>query len=70
MARGLDRPDVSHATAVPGGSPALPPASEPSDGGFDSWMLVLLAGVALLVVIQNRWLRRRAERENERRDDS
>jgi len=33
-------------------------------------MLVLLAGVALLVVIQNRWLRRRAERENERRDDS
>jgi len=65
----LDRPDLSHATGVPGGPPALPPAPEPSDGGFDYWLLALLAGVALLVAIQNLWLRRRAERERARRDE-
>jgi len=44
-----------------GTPPTLPKAAD--EGGFDYWLFGLLAAVAILVSVQNLWLRRRARKE-------
>jgi hypothetical protein len=44
----------------------LPEGSE-TEQGFDFWLFGLLLGVAVLVSIQNLWLRRKARRERAER---
>jgi len=47
-----------------GTPPSLPKMADEGKGGFDYWLFGLLAAVAILVSIQNLWLRRRARRES------
>jgi len=46
-----------------GAPEALPTEAVDTDQGFDFWLFALLLGVAVLVSIQNLWLRRKAQRE-------
>jgi len=59
-----DSGDAGLGTAQALGVP--PPAPPPEEGGGFNFMLFgLLLGVAVLVAVQNLWLRRRAKRQGD-----
>lgn len=55
---------------VVGAPPTLPQQAEDGKKGFDYWLFALLAVVAILVSVQNLWLRRRARRESGEKGES
>ena len=47
--------------AAAGVPDVIPVEAADADSGFDFWLFGLLLGVAVLIAIQNLWLRRRAQ---------
>lgn len=64
-----DENGTTEGTLQPGSAAdAPPPRADDGTSGFHPWLLIALLGVAVLVSIQNLWLRRRGEeRDAERR---
>ncbi|MBW2312568.1 MAG: hypothetical protein JRH10_00135 [Deltaproteobacteria bacterium] len=53
--------DHESTEAAAGVPDALPLEPTDPDSGFDFWLFGLLLGVAVLVALQNLWLRRKAK---------
>lgn len=58
-----EEPGISSETIQPAPPAGPEPGAADDSSGLNPWLLAALLGVAVLVSIQNLWLRRKGERE-------